>query len=331
MRSGLFTTFILALILPLVVSAQTFGGLGDSAAFSISADPQYPEPYSQITLSVVSSTLDLNNATLTVTVAKKEIYQGNVRPVAVPVGKTGSVTSVVVKINSAGANYSQTLSIQPQDVALIAEPISSAPVFYPGKSLVPLEGDVRVVAMANLQNANGNIADPSTFSYSWTVDDTQIASASGIGKRAIIVASPLQYRARKVSVAVMSQDGSLVGGASLSFTAENPSVRIYKSDPLLGILSDHALSGGYTITGAESTLYAAPFSLPTTSGFPLLQWFLNGEVAQTGNSITLRPSGSGEGNASISLVASSGDSTRATEDLSLSFGAATGGFGFFGL
>ena len=51
-----------------------------------------------------------------------------------------------------------------------------------------------------------------------------------------------------------------------------------------------------------------------------MRWFLNGEEAQTGNSITLRPTGSGQGRASLSFVASAGESTAA-DDISLMFGA----------
>ena len=103
-----------------------------------------------------------------------------------------------------------------------------------------------------------------------------------------------------------------------------------ENDSLLGIRYDRALSNHYAIAGAESTLYAAPFSFPTTNGVPLLQWFLNGATAQTGNSITLRPTGSGEGDASLSLVASAGAYTTATANLSLSFGSKPGS-NFFGL
>lgn len=116
----------------------------------------------------------------------------------------------------------------------------------------------------------------------------------------------------------------------MSLSAEHPFVRIYENDPLLGIRYDRAISGSYTISGAETTLYAAPFSLPTTGGAPFIQWFLNGSSAQTGNSITLRPTGSGEGNASLSLVASTGESNTATANLSLEFGAEPG-TNFFGL
>lgn len=322
MRLGLFTTLSFALLLPLAVSAQSSGGLfgNTGETFTISATPQYPAPLSVATLSFLSNSLDLANATLTVSVNGKNIYQGAVQPVSVTLGKAGFITNVAATISAGGTNYKQTLSIQPQDVALIAEPISSSPPLYPGKSSVPLEGDVRVVAVANFRSASGQVLNPAALSYSWTVDDTKIADSSGIGKEAIMVASPLQYRARNVSVAAMNSDGTLVGGASLSLMPLDPSVRIYENDPLLGIRYDRALSDTYAINGSEATLYAAPFSFPTTSGAPLLQWFLNGSAAQTGNSITLRPTGSGQGGASLSLISSSGSFTTATANLSLSFG-----------
>ena len=326
------TMFAIALLLPVMAEAQSLGDLGavSGDAFTVSVRPQYPAPHEQVTISVLSSSLDLTNAVMTVSVGGKETYRGAVRAFSVALGATGSVTNVRVTISSGGAHYSQTISIQPQDVVLIAEPISSAPILYPGKPLVPLDGDVRVVAMANLKDANGRMSSPTTYSYAWTVDGVQIANSSGIGKEAIIVASPLQYRARDVSVAVTNSSGVLIGGASLSLTALEPSVRIYQNDPLFGIRFDRALSDSYTIAGAETTLYAAPFSVPTTGGAPLIQWFLNGSTAQDGVSITLRPSGSGQGNASLSLVASSGGYTTATASISLFFGAKPS-TNFFGL
>ncbi len=331
MRVGLFATIVLALLLPVAALAQSLGDFATAASsFTVSIDPQYPAPYGTATLSFLSSSLDLTNATLAVSANGKSIYRGSVQPVAVALGRAGSATTVLASVTSGGDSFSQTLSIRPQDVALIAEPVSSAPLLYRGKSSIPLDGNVRVVAVANLKSASGSALNPNSLSYAWTVDGAEIANVSGIGKSAIMVASPLQYRARDVSVTVMSTDGRYVGGASLSLTAREPSVRLYENDPLLGIRFDRALSGAYSITGAESAFYAAAFSLPTTQGTPLFQWFLDGGAVQTGNAITLRPSGSGQGRALLSLVVSSGDYAKATAALSLSFGEATG-FNFFGL
>lgn len=330
MRLTLLSTFYLLLLLPSTASAQLGGLGGEDTAFSVSISPQYPAPLSKVSLSFLSSTLDLTNATLSISVDGKNIYKGSVQPVAVTIGKTGSVTSVTATMSLRGTSFSKTVSIQPQDVAIIAEPISSTVPLYPGKSHTPLEGDVRIVAVANMRNASGVGINPSTLSYAWTVEGASIASASGIGKTSIIVASPLQYRARDVSVAVTSPDGSLVGGDSLSLSAREPTIRVYENDPLLGIRFDRALSGTYTITNTESSLYAAPFSLPTTSGAPLIEWFLNGSPAQTGASITLRPTGAGQGNATLSLTASAGTFTQAMANLALSFGAKPES-NFFGL
>jgi hypothetical protein len=293
-------------------------------------DPQYPAPFGRAILSVLSDSIDLAGATMTVTVAGGEIYEGNAKPVAVALGKAGSITNAVVTITVGDASASQTIAVQPQDVSLVVEPVSSAPPLYPGKPLVPLEGSVRVVAVANLRGANGKATDSATYSYAWTVDNTNIAASSGIGRSALMVASPLQYRQRDVSVTVRSADGGLIGGDSLSLVPQEPSVRIYQNDPLLGIRYDRALADTYSINASEDTLYAAPFSFPITTGALLLRWFLNGAAAQTGNLITLRPSGSGEGTASLSLTASAGESTAATTDLTLLFGG-PGSTNIFGL
>ncbi|MDE1919244.1 MAG: hypothetical protein KGH56_00940 [Patescibacteria group bacterium] len=332
MRTGLFVaSFALAFAAtPLVAAAQTFTAAQSGTPFTISVRPQYPAPYGTATISLLSDSLNLANASMIVSLGGKEIYRGAVQPVSVPLGKAGSVANVKVTVTSSGMPYAQSVFIQPQDVVLVVEPISSTHPLYQGKPLIPLEGGVRVVAMANFRDAGGRAIDPAALSYAWTVDNTQIASASGIGRQAIMVASPLQYRERMVSVAVTSQDGGLVGGASFPLSSEAPSVRIYESDPLLGVRFDHAISGQYTITGAEATLFAVPFSLPTTLGAPVVQWFLNGSPAQTGSSVTLRPSGSGQGSATLSLTASSDSLTPATASLSLSFGAAPS-FSIFGL
>ena len=331
MRYRLAIVFTLALLLPIMASAQSIsGGVGSIDPFTISVSPQYPAPLGTATLSFLSSSLNLENATMVVLVAGKKTYGGNVQPITIQLGATGKVLSVVVKITAGGVLYTQSLVLQPEDVSLIAEPSASSPVLYPGKPLIPLNGSTRVVAVADFKDAAGKMLDPSTLSYSWMVDGALIADSSGIGRDAILVASPLEYRERTVSVTVESQSGSFVGGDSLSLNPVVPSVRIYQNDPLLGILFDHALSGTYAISGTEASLYSAPFSFPLLAGTPSSQWFLNGSPAQTGNSITLRPTGNGQGKASLSLTASSGESSEASAKLLLSFGAPSG-TSFFGL
>ncbi len=334
MRFYFATALSLVLLFPSLTSAQTGlpaiptidvssldASIAASDPFTISVDPQYPTPGSQVSISLLSASLDLNNATLTATQNGKQIYKGSVVPMFVQLGKGGSVTNVTLTISSAGSVYKKSVVIQPQDVSLIAEPVASAPPLYLGKPLIPLEGNTRVVAVANFKDAGGRTLDPSTLSYAWTVDNTQIANSSGIGKSSILVASPLQYRARAVSVSVQDQNGYLVGGGSLSIEPTDPVVRVYEQDPLLGILFDHALSTSYTVGSRESSLFAAPYSFPILGKMPKIQWTLDGVTAQAGNSITLRPVGTGQGSAALSVNAAAGDTTEDSADLSITFGA----------
>lgn len=331
MRRALSLTALLALTLPLAAHAQALSTVPIGAPFAVSVAPQYPLPYSEATVSVLSDSIDLAAATMTVTAGGTQIYKGNVQPTPIQLGRAGSATRVAVTITAGGTSAQQTVTIQPQDVVLVAEPLSSAPPLYPGKPAIPLEGSVRVVAVANLRGADGRATSPANYSYAWTVDGAAIAASSGIGKNVLVVAAPLQYRERDVSVVVKSADGALAGGAALTLIPEEPLVRVYANDPLLGIRYDRALADSYAIEGSEETFYAAAFSFPTLTGAPAIRWFVNGEAAQTGNLITLRPGGTGEGTARLSLTASGGESIQAAADFSLSFGKPTGTLGIFGL
>lgn len=216
--------------------------------------------------------------------------------------------------------FAQTAAV-PQQVTLIAEPQASAPALYPGKPGIPLEGQVRFVALAAFKSASGKAIDPTTLNYTWTVDGSTVLASSGVGKAALIVAAPLEYRARTVSVRAENSDGTLSGNASVTFSPVEPVLRIYENDPLLGIRFERALSGALSIANTEESLYAAPFSFSTSASAPALQWFLDGTLAQTGNLITMRPQGTGTDSASVSVVASGADSIRATQALSVSFGS----------
>ncbi len=321
---------LLALV-PSVAFAQLATGslgLGSSGSpFTMTLSPSYPAPNTSATLSFVSTSgLDLSNATLTVAENGTHIYSGSAQTIAVPVGAAGALSTIRATITSNGTSYTQTLALRPQDVSLVLEPLSSAPPLYPGKPLVPAAGEVRVVAVANLRTNAGVQVNPTTLSYSWTMDGVRLANFSGIGKDALLAAAPLQYRSHTISVVVQSQDGALVGGGSVTFESADPTLLLYDDDPLLGILFDHALSGTYALTGTESTLYAAPYSLPTSGSPSSVQWFVNESAAQTGPLLTVRPVGQGAGTASISATEAAGPYTTAAANLTVTFGTTTSSF-----
>jgi hypothetical protein len=162
------------------------------------------------------------------------------------------------------------------------------------------------------------------------VDGARDARLSGIGKSVATVPSPLQYRSREVSVTITNADETLTSGASLSFAAQEPVVRIYEDDPLLGVRFESALAGSYHIGGSEAVLYAGVFGLPVIDALPSLNWFLDGKPAQAGPLITLRPAGGGQGSAPLSFTAKAGNYAGAAQALTVTYGGSSGS-GFFGL
>jgi hypothetical protein len=85
------------------------------------------------------------------------------------------------------------------------------------------------------------------------------------------------------------------------------------------------------MAASQKTFFVAPYAFSTTQGAPLLRWFLNGSAAQTGSLITLRPTGTGAGSASLSVTGSGGDSMVASTQTSVTFGSNSSKLGIFGL
>jgi hypothetical protein len=319
---------ILLLLLPTIVVAQFSGEAGEP--FTVVVSAEVPRSRSQVTVTPVSGEVDIANATMSVKVNGAQTYSGSAEPVPVTVGEAGKVTTIMITMKIGAKSYVETISITPQDIALVVEPLSSAHPLYPGKTLVPLEGNVRVIALADMRAANGAVLDPTTLGYAWSVDDVRVLSGSGLGKRIIIIDSPLQYRTRTISVTVTSPDGRERGTASVVLEASEPTVRLYEHDPLAGIRFDRALSSAFAIEDGEATLNAVPFSFPTALRAPAIEWYVGNMLSETGNLITLRPAGRGVGSAKLTARSTGNAGLSASKSITITYGA-TPSSGFFGL
>jgi hypothetical protein len=316
----------LLVLLPGVAFAQSFGS---SEALTFSLSPTSPRPGATVVITPQSSLFDTINSTMSATVNGKSFYSGPTKSISVTLGSIGQTTSVKISVTSLGRSYSKSVSFNPQDVSLIAEPDGTAPALYGGKPLVAEGGRIRLVAIVDFRTSPSAKLDPNTLSYTWSRGGATLVSSSGIGRTSVVVPSPLLYRSEVITVAVTSPGGSLSGGDSVTISPATPLLRLYVSDPLQGILFDHALSDSKTITSSETTLIAVPYSLSNLT-VPVITWFLNGSVVQDGPLITLRPQGGGQGAASLTTSAKgSGPGAPVTASLSLTFGSS--GTNLFGL
>lgn len=305
--------------------------LADSThSFSLSVSPRYPSSYQTVAVSAQSTDIDLAASTLKARVNGVVVYEGGVRPFNVALGAPGKETEISATLTTGGDVHTASITLAPADVALVIEPRATTPALYRGKPSVPLSGNVRIVAVTDFRDSNGVRIPPSDLIFSWTVEDTFLQANSGAGRDVLTVPAPFQYRTRPVSLVVKSKEGRFIGGASVTLSGNEPLIRIYENDPLLGVRFERSLRGTFSLNDAEISLFAAPYSFSLTGGMPSRKWFLNNRAADEGGVLTLRPEGNGAGKASVSVRTAGVESIEnAAASLLLTFHSGTGGL--FGL
>lgn len=302
--------------------------LGATDPLTLDLYPQYPRPYQIVTVTPESNLIDLSASTVTFSVDGKVVQKGTgMESADIPVGGPGSVTIVTVTAVNNGQTYTISTSIRPADVALLVEPTSTTHPFYDGASLLGSEGRVRIIAIPDLRTSAGTQIPAANLVYTWKNGDQILQSSSGIGKSVLTATAPVRYRDTTITVTVTSQDSRIVGQASAYIAPRDPLIRTYVNDPLLGPRFDTALPASVSLNDTEATYRAVPYYFTTT---PTVTWEVNGTPSQTGQDITVRPSGNGKGTAVLGVNASSGTlGQAATGRLSVTFGkAATSIFGF---
>jgi hypothetical protein len=344
--TGTFLVAVALLMLhSLPVQAQTDGSsdgslsASDQAALTSAQDtqtppltvdvsPQYPTPYSSVTITPNSTVFDIAGATISVKVNGTSFYKGSGSTgIVVPLGGPGSSTRISVSATSGGQTYTQEITLRPADVALVEEPISTTHPFYAGAALVPSEGQVRLIAIPDIRSSASTAINPSQLVYTWSLGDQVLDSDSGLGKNVLDAQAPQEYRDATVSVTVTSQDGSLEAQAQTTVSPVDPIARIYVDDPLLGPLYDNALSNSYTMPDVEDTFLGVPYYFP---GSATSDWNMNGSDSGSNPDLTVRDTGTGSGTATISFTASDPSSNEtANSTLSVMFGSqnSTGLFG----
>jgi hypothetical protein len=324
-RRALYT-FVLLIGLSAVYVAHA--QLGTTEELTLVINPDYPRPYQTVVITPESTLIDLSASSITFTVNGTVVQRGTgAETASVTMGGPGSVTNITVTAVNNGETYSKSLSIRPADVALLVEPTSTAHPFYEGATLISSEGRLRIIAVPDLRTSAGTQISAANLVYTWKNGNQILQSSSGIGKSVLTATAPIRYRDTVITLTVTSQDSSIVGQATVRISPRDPLVRIYENDPLLGPRFDTALPGSITLNETEATYRAVPYFFTTN---PTLTWEMNGSASQTGQDITVRPSGSGKGSAILGVTATTGKLGQlANGRLSVTFGrSSTSIFGF---
>lgn len=317
--------FLFALLLPLAASAQAFPG---SEPLTLTLSPQYPRPYETVTVKVSSTAIDLATSEVAISVNGVIIEEGSGALSAdARMGGPGSRAVIRATATENGLTYEAETTLAPSDVALVIEPVSSTHPWYEGAALVAPQGRVRIIAIPDLRASNGSRLAPETLSYTWKVGDRVLHEESGIGRSVLAAAAPVRYRDANVTVTVTNQAKTIIAQANTTIAPVDAALRMYRNDPLLGVLYDTAITDTATLSGTEETFRAVPYYFGIA---PDIAWTVNGTASGTEEDVTVRVTGSGAGTANLSVSAKRPEALQsASESVRLRFGAArTGIFGF---
>jgi hypothetical protein len=296
-----FLLFLILICAPLSAAAQFSPG---SAPVALSFSPSHPRPYDQVTVSVSSTLINLSAADITISVNGAVVEEGK-RAATFRVGGPGSKTTVRATVTTVNGTETVEGTLRPADIALILEPTATAHPFYDGGLLVPSEGKVRIIALADLRTALGAKIADKDISFSWKVGDKQLQAESGLGKNTLSATAPPRYRDTKITVTASSRDGSIVAESSVSVSPVDPVLRIYPADPLSGATFATALLRTFSFSGSEASFRMVPYFFKET---PSLSWRLNGTKSGIQDAITVRSSG-GSGSAVLLGEATLSDAT----------------------
>jgi hypothetical protein len=320
--------FVLLAVIALMLAAPVHAQFASNDPLTVTITPENPKPYDTVTVTPESTLVDLSAAKITVSVNGKVIENGGgVQSVPVTVAGPGQKTSITVSASVGGQTYTQQIALRPADVSLVLDPVSTTHPFYLGAALTAPQGRVRVIALADLRSSPGARLNPASLVYTWKWGDKVLADQSGIGRSQLDVTAPVRYRDAQITVTVTNVDSTIVAESSTVISPVDAVALIYRNDPLRGPDFDQAYSSSFSMTSQEEAFRGVAYYFGTP---PSLAWSVNGQSASNDSEVTVRATGSGEGNATLSLAANTSDTGQsASRDLSIRFGAkSTNLFGF---
>ena len=267
-------------------------------------NPQYPKANEEVKASVSTYVTDLNNARISWILNGETVLAGmGKKTFSFKTGGSEFQTTLEVKIETiTGSLINKKITISPADVDMLWEASNTyAPPFYKGKTLVPVEGMIKVVAFPNIQNPIG-------FNYQWKLDSKNKPSSSGYEKNYFIYKNSYLEDSNTVEATVSDLFGNGIGQGTITIKPSNPKIVFYKKSPISGIGWENALTGGFAINPDGETIVAEPyffypkdFNLANVS----FDWLLNGIKTETQkpiNTLSIKPTSGQYGNAIIKVI-----------------------------
>lgn len=246
---------------------------------SISMSPTNPAPYQETTITLTSTSFDVNGAMITWKNGGTTLLSGlGAKKLTVTAGASGQeipISYTAVTVN--GGSASGSFIVSSQSVELLYESRESfVPPFYQGRSL-PSEGAiVRVTALPSLSEGGVRI-QASSLAYSWYLNGEFLESASGVGRSVATIALDYLSDTNEVRVVVRSPRGSIAEKKTL--ISPHPVMPLlYSYDEVLGTNLTKTFWRRLE-TSKDITLSLVPFYFSSNNEFESTasySWYLDG-------------------------------------------------------
>ncbi len=240
---------------------------------TLSFSPQYPEPNEEVTVTLNDYSIDTSGAIITWFIDGKEVTEAkNERQIiyiAGALGDSNTITALTVLPN--GTTLRAEKEIRPVRIDMLIEANTQVPVFYKGRSIPAVGGEVQVTALL----FTGAPGDPQAYSYRWKMDGKILGGGSRFGKNSISFTADFE-REVLVAVDILDTDGSVVASENTYIPLVQPELYFYEVNPLRGI-SEIAMTNNFILVGDEIKVRAEPYFIDTSlfANNPLQEWKLN--------------------------------------------------------
>ncbi|PIR44614.1 MAG: hypothetical protein COV10_03880 [Candidatus Vogelbacteria bacterium CG10_big_fil_rev_8_21_14_0_10_51_16] len=294
--------------------------------------PDHPGAHTKVMVTLVSFALDLNRSIVSWSIDGETKLTGVAKnKLEFTTKGPGTRTTVIVRaLAPDGTEHAKELVFIPGDIDLVWETNTYTPPTYKGKALLTSGGTVRFIALPILYDNTGKRVATDLLSYDWSRDYEKLRALSGYGKDVAEFGGFTTLKNTVISVVVRDLESGNSVESSVAIKAGEPTLRFYEESPLAGTRYERAVSGNYSMPGAEATLRAEPYHLPLSVGQrPTFRWTIGGLPAQADQAnprlITLRQEASGAGTAELACNVE-GEVGSVKSALSVLFGSRTSVF-----
>lgn len=238
--------------------------------------PEFPKAFEEVKISIDSSTIALDSSIITWKVDGRTVLRGSgEKALSILVGDYGKTTSVQVIIDTGSNIIVRDIPITPNFVDLIWQADTYTPSFYKGKALFTSESSVKIVAVPNIIQ-NGKLLANQELYFQWIQNNGIVLS--GIGKNVFSYNHYFIKKSDTITVQISLPNGNVLAKNQIVMSTDRPKIMLYEEDPLLGTLSQRAVSEKNALEQKETVIKVFPFffSIKNPSDRKLeYQWFIN--------------------------------------------------------